>query len=174
MISKALRNYLIFPGELTGHAATEFAEPQTLGGLTLLTRNDARRYLRDRVGDRIYAGRRPQEIGSAHTAVTLRQVASTPDLPLLGEIDSAETVIEVNTWTRGVDADYRGELCGRLIQIATSGFVGSWDDLAIGGSSIERAGMQVFPPGGATDEWPFLWSFDIRVNHSQAAPLYSP
>lgn len=172
MLLRSLKRYLIEPKNLTGHAAEPFERPQVLDEMTLLTRNDARRYIRDRVGQHVYAARRPIKSDSAHTAVTLRQISDDSLLPLVGEDDTLASVIQVDVWTRGGDADYRATQTGKLIRIAVNNYYGMWSNSRITGVAVRRQGMLPLPPGNATDEWPYNYSMDIEVKHIEAAAIY--
>lgn len=172
MLQRSLKKYLIEPKDLTGHPAEPFERPQVLDDLTFLTRNDARRYIRDVVGQHVYAARRPIRSDSSHTAITIRQLSDDSILPLWGEDDTLASVLQVDVWARGGDADHRSTQIGKLIRIAVNNYAGLWGTSIIMGVAVRRQGSLPIPPGNATDDWPFRYSMDFEVKHIEAAAIY--
>lgn len=172
MLARGLKNYLTGPIDPTGHPAEPFESVQVLDGLTLRDRNDARRYIQDRIGEHVYASRRPARSDSAHTAVTIRQISADLEVPLIGETDTLTSILQVDVWTRSGDADWRARITGKLIRIACNNFVGWWGTERITGCLVRRQGELPSAPGDGTDDWSFRYSMDFEVKHIEAAAVY--
>jgi hypothetical protein len=145
---------------------------QVLDGMQLRTRNDARRFIRDRVGGQIYAGRRPIRSNSAHTAVTIRQITAESEVALVGETDTLTTMLQVDVLAKEGDADWRATITGKLIRIAVNNYFGTWGSERITGCLVRRQGVLVTPPGNASDDWPCRYSMDLEVKHNEATAIY--
>lgn len=172
MITQALFDYLTDASDLTGHPAERFRSDVTVGEHTLRNRNDARAVIRAAVGRSIYLGRRP-EASPSPTAVSLRTVTEIPDVALSGGRPASMTLLQVDTWTRGPMSAKRGHRVARLLQVATHGYHGAnWGDVWIGEATVERASLQVIPPGDGSDDWTHQHSFDLMVHHVIAAAEY--
>jgi hypothetical protein len=174
MLLPALNRFLTYSQDLPGQCAQRFASTQTIDDRPLNCRNDARRNVRDIVGTEVFAGRRPQR-SSGHTAISLRTISADSDLPLVGETGTFMDIVECVVWSRGVNADYRCELVGRLVRISLSNYVG-WleptQDTWCKGVRIEREGQLFSQPGNASDDWSVAWSQDMQVAYEAAAPVY--
>lgn len=175
MILTGLYHYLTYAGDLPGHAADLFAAAQKVDGREILSRNDARRAIRDQVGNAVYEAAIPQTPASVVSAITLRGVTSDTEQALVGETGTASDLIELQIWTRGPHAPHRARVLGRLARIALSGYYGwlettkeTWSqDVA-----IERDGEFVTPPQDASDTWPHYLSMDLRCHWVAPSPVY--
>lgn len=170
ILSKGLRDYLVDTTPVTGYPATAFRDPQTVGDLTITDRDEARRYLRARVGNEIYASRRPRE-GSQHTAVTLRRIATNRVDEVGGGTPLADAIIQVDVWTRGPEAALRGEITAILIRLACEGFgAGTWGGVTIADCEVAREAEFVETPKQG-DDWTHRYSMDLRVHYYQASAV---
>ena len=172
MITQAIFDYLTDAADLTGHAAERFRADVVVGDATLRNRNDARREIRSTVGRSIFLGRRPED-SNAHTAISLRVVTAIPDVALSGSRPATMTLVQIDTWTRSGQAAQRGDRVSQLLQVALGGYHGDvWGSAWIGEATIERASVNVIPPGDGSDDWTHQRSFDLMVHHVTPAAEY--
>lgn len=172
MITRALYDYLTDNRDLTGHAAERFRTDQIVEGMTCRTRNDARRFLRSRVGNQIFAERRPQE-SDAHTAITLRRISSTAEFSLSGTEPFQQSLLQLDVWTRGGEAVKRGYIIAKLLELATSSYHHDyWGTTYIGDVTIERELSSFNLPADGSDYWTHNENFDVLVHHATPAAAY--
>lgn len=172
MILKALYDHLTEATDVQGVDTSLFREPQIVHTHKVHSRNEARRLLRGRIGDAVFAARRPSNTNK-HTAVTLRPIAINRDYETAGDIETAEAIIQVDVYARGHDSAVRSMIVGDLIRLIISGYSGGcWGGVPICGCSVERDGMLSESPPDSSEDWTHRYSFDIRVHYKQAAAVY--
>lgn len=175
MILNGLYHFLTHSADLTGHARDLFAYPQVVAGRTMRSRNDARRQLRDLVGQSVFEAVIPQNAGSVVTAITLQIVGGSADLPLVGETGLQEDIVELRVWTRGHHAADTARTIGRISRIALSNYFG-WLDFDkqtwAHGIAIARDLEFFTNPSDGSDRWPGYWSMDLECGWTAPAPIY--
>ena len=171
MLQKGLRDYLVkeYPVN-TGVNATAFRTAQVVGDLSVLDRDDARRYIRNEIGDQVHAGRVKSDT-NATTVVTLRRISTDRLDVLTGGTPMANSVIQVDVRTRDPGAALRGEKVATLIRLACEGFrAGTWGSVDIKGCEVVReAELWDEPKQGST--WDYRYSMDLHVYYGQASAL---
>ena len=91
MILQALADYLLDPGV---RSFERFATPIVVGSLTIKSRDDARREIRNMVGKSVYAARRPQDSDS--TAIVLTLITSAQEYHLTGEESLRDSYVQID------------------------------------------------------------------------------
>lgn len=152
-VKAALYRYLTEPGDLTGPAAIPFSRPRIVSGLTIKNRNDARRWLRDRVGSSIYSGRRPMK-PSEHTQIYLRTSFTEQPTGLTGEIDGRTELVEAAIICRKADAPARCEVVADLLSLCVGGWGGGyWGDTYVGECLVDGRTSRTYSPVDGSDDW---------------------
>lgn len=173
-LAESLYQYLTSEADLTGQAAKPFRNPQTVDGMVCNNRNDARRYLRNRIGKAIYKARRPQ--GSEHQALVIRRINTDREYHLQGEFGCPESNMEFTLFARGAAADRRNEITAALLRLALSSYsgpMGTTTKTHIGTIQILRESERPLPPPDGGDDWAAVYSFDAQIRHSDVAPEFS-
>ena len=173
-LEAGLYDYLTRQSDYTGHAARPFVQPLTLDGTRLSHRNDARRELRSRVGNRVYLDRRPEDAGD-QPSIVLRYMNGSHEYGLAGEAPCSEAFLELTVYTSGADAARRGGTIYGLVHTALSGYhAGYWGDVLIGECLVDAARTLATPPPDASDRWTFTRRMNISVYYYAAnTPTYS-
>ena len=171
MIAKALADYLRSTEPITGYPATPFREPQTVGDLTINNREEARRYVRSRVGDEIYAARKPRN-GSQNLAVTLRRIVTNRVHEIGGGAQLADAIIQTDVWARyEPNPELRAEITATLIRLCCEGFGAStWGDIVVADCMVVREGeFSETPIDG--DDWTYRYSMDLMIFYNQPSAV---
>lgn len=169
----ALYRYLTSPGDLPGLSDIPFTRPRVINGLSCSTRNDARRWFRDRVGSAVFSDRVPQ--GAHHAAVELRSVSSDLAYSTTGAVDGEQEYVSAFVYAKDGDAALRVDTIGRLLNLAISGYHGDyWDGVYIGECLLETPSSQAIQPADASDRW----THHIRLDYSilyveEGTPVYA-
>ena len=168
MIELSLHDYLSIPRDLTDTADTEpFRNVIKIGDLVIANRNDARRHLQNRVGQRIYAGRRLKNEGQS--AVTIRRISGSPDDHLLGD-DRSTAILQVDTFTKGPGSFLDASIISELLRIAITRYRGNWGRATsafVGTAQLERSSINQISPRDGTEYWTHRASFDYQINYIQ-------
>lgn len=170
-VKSALYRYLTDPGDLPGLPAVPFARPRTIAGLTIANRNDARRWLRDRIGSAIYSGRRPMK-PSEHSQVYLRTAYTSPAHDMAGAVDGTTELIDVVVVCRKADAAARAETIADLLQLACGGWRGGyWGDTFVGECLMDGRVSRTYSPADSSDDWlhEIAMGFDVMYADQSAA-----
>lgn len=178
-LKQALYRYLVDPTDLPGHPAVPFTRARTVAGLRCENRNDARRWFRSKVGDKIFVGRRPQTQAlrnseSLHTAVVLRTASHDAEYDLAGANGSATELLSVDVLTRYSDAAARAETVVDLLSLSLSGYTRDyWGDLYVAECLVDSRATFANPPADASDDWTHTTSLPLVVIYNdEAAPVY--
>lgn len=179
-IKQALHRYLTDPADLAGHPAVPFEAPTTVAGLLCANRNDARRWLRSKVGSSgIFSGRRPQtqalpNSDSLHTAIVLRTVSQDSEYDLAGAHGSATELLSVEVLARLTDAAARSETIADLLSLAVSGYVRDyWGDVYVEECLLDSRSSVAYSPPDGGDHWTHSVSLPLVVRYRDvAAPVY--
>lgn len=169
MITLALYDYLTHEADLTSRADTElFASPLSVGSLVVRNRNDARKYLRGRLGKRIYNGRNPDDSGQS--ALLLRQVAGQPEYHLRGEY-CRDAVIQADVLTRSHNATIENEVIATLLQMAVTAYRGVWSTrhpTNVYSVQVIRSNDIPTSPKGGEVLWTHRKSIDLSIKYDFA------
>lgn len=179
-LKQALHRYLIDPTDLPGHPAVPFVRARTVAGLRCEHRNDARRWLRSKVGGNgVFASRRPQtqalpNSDPLHSAIVLRTTLHDPVYDLAGDHGAATELLSVDVLTRSADAAARAETIADLLTLALSGYVRDyWGDVYIEECLIDSRSSNAYPPPDGSDNWTHGVSLPLTVQYlNEAAPVY--
>lgn len=167
MILFPLYQYLIAP-DLAGTSDTEsFAAPIELGDTVIENRNDARRYLKEQVGQRFYAGRRLENEG--HTAITLQAVSNSPESHLKGD-DRQTAVVQAEVFANGINSFVRAAAAAEAIRMAVSYYRGTWGKTVtafIGTVTVIRSFQRFDAPRDASNYWTVRLSADFEITYLQ-------
>lgn len=175
MIESVLKEYLTHAGDLPGHPAELFVEPQFVDTeITCTNRNDARRHLQNRLGVNSYfVSRRPANSG--HSAVVMSRITTERDNHLRGEVPWPQAYIQFELYGKDPDAGYRNDVHAQLLRLALNsyrGYMGARNLIWIESVTILRDSDRVIKPADASDHWSHLRSFDAMVRHYEAVPDY--
>lgn len=173
-LEAGLYDYLTRQSDYTGHAAKPFRAPLKFDGMTLTNRNDARRELRSRLGNRVFLDRRPEDAGDA-TSCVIRWLNGQNDYGLAGETAGSEAFLELTVYASGQDAARRGGTVYGLLHTALSGYhAGYFGDVLIGECLVDAARTLASPPPDASDRWTFTRRMNASVYYYAAnTPEYS-
>lgn len=173
-LESGLFHYVTDPRPYAGHAQKPFKSPKTIDGVTVGNRNDARRELQSRIGQRVYLDRRPQDAGD-DACIVLRHVTATHDYGLAGETDGVQTFLQAIVYASGNDAARRGGTIYGLLQLCVSGYHdGYWGDVLIGEATIDGGRSLAQSPADNSDQWTFTRTMDLVVYYySATVPEYS-
>jgi hypothetical protein len=161
------------PVDLPGPPTVPFITPRIISGVPIKNRNDARRMLRDRIGDAIQLGRRRQRTKQAN-AITLMTSTATMEYGLHGAEEGTEELAIATVSCLGGDAPRRCNTITNLLSLAVSGWSGGyWGDLYVGECLIDgRSGRAISPVDGS-DNWTFEETLAMRIIYGDpAAPVY--
>lgn len=172
-VKQALYQYLTDPEDLPGLPAKLFARTRRIAGIDCKSRNDARRWFRDRVGRAVYSDRIPER--NQNTAVELKTITTRPEYGLPGAIDGTTEYLAVTIRTRGADSSARCDTVARLISLAVAGYHGdNWGDVYIGECLIETQASTAIPPIDSSDIWTNEIRLDLTVIYvEEATPVYA-
>lgn len=171
-VKAALYEYLTDRRDLTGLPAQPFERARVVGGKTITCRNDARRELRDKIGDAIYAQRRPR--GAAHTSITLRTANELTEYGIDGAVEGSQEYLSITVYARGGDAALRAETIASLLKLAIDGYHhDTWGSVTIGEAMLDsRSTRETSPPDGS-DDWEFEVNLDFAVLYvDESNPVY--
>lgn len=173
-LEAGLAHYLTDPRPYAGHAQRPFKTTKTIDGVTVANRNDARRELQSRIGQRIYLDRRPQD-AEDDACIVIRHVTATHDYGLAGETDGVQTFLQATVYASGADAARRGGTIYGLLQLCVSGYhEGYWGDVLIGEATIDGGRSLAYSPADNSDKWTFTRQMDLVVYYySATVPEYS-
>jgi hypothetical protein len=173
-LEAGLFQYLTDPLPYAGHAEKPFRRTRVLDGCSLANRNDARRELQSRIGQRVYMDRRPSDIND-YACVVIKWVNGTHSYGLGGEADGTEAYLTVTVYANGVDAARRGGTIYGLLQLCLSGYTqGYWGDVLVGECTLDTGRSLAYTPSDASDAWTFTRQMDLLVYYYAAStPEYS-
>ena len=166
MIHFALEKYLSAPDLSSPSDIVPFRKPIKFGKYTLENRNDARRALQGRVGDRIYAGRQLQPSGQE--AITIRTISGQPDVHLKGDHRTSD-IVEIQVFAKGNNANIRANVTNELVRIAISHYVGNWgtdDPVYVAACFVVRNTMEFNAPRDGSHYWTHRNSTDYQINYA--------
>lgn len=171
-IKAALYDYLTDRRDLTGLPALPFERARTVCGLSITNRNDARRWLRDKIGDAIYAQRRPR--GAAHTSITLRTASEQTEYGVDGAVEGSQEFVSITVYARGGDAALRAETVANLLKLAIDGYHhDAWGGVAIGEAVLDSKSTRETSPPDGSDDWEFEVNLDFSILYTdESNPVY--
>jgi hypothetical protein len=169
----ALRDYLMTPVDLPGPPAVPFITPRIISGVTVANRNDARRLLRDRIGDAVHIGRRKQRIKQAN-ALTLSTSSTTYEYGLHGTEEGTEELVIATVACLSGDAARRSNTIAQLLSLAVSGWSGGyWGDLYVGECLVDGRSSRPVSPVDGSDNWTYEETLALRILYGDpATPVY--
>lgn len=171
-VKAALYDYLTDRRDLPGLPARPFERPRLVGGQSIAHRNDARRWLRDKIGDAVYLQRRPRDVG--HTAITLRTASESTEYGLDGAVEGSFEAVSVTVYARGGDAGLRAETVASLLKLAVDGYHGdTWGGVEIGEATLDNKSTRETAPVDASDNWEYEVALDLTVLYvDESNPVY--
>ena len=166
MIEIALQQYLTAPRDLKSPSDTQrFARPIMFGDATIETRNDARRWLRDQIGSRIYAGRNLKSEGNL--ALTFRRISGSQDTHLRGD-DRTVAIVQADIWANGRNAFIRANYASECLRVAIVHYRGHWgrtEKAYVASVTVQRQAQQMDSPNAGEQYWDFRFSADYQINY---------
>lgn len=171
-VKAALYKYLTDQSDLPGLPARPFERPRIISGTSIRNRNDARRLLRDKIGDAIHISRRPRD--SKHTALVLRTLDEECFYGLAGVAEGASEQLTITVYGKGGDAPLRVETASSLVALALSGYYGAlWGSTYVGECLLQSKSNRETPPADASDDWTFETFLDFSIlYHDEGIPVY--
>ncbi len=114
----------------------------------------------NRLSNRIYPSRVPQNEKDNFPRSIISVIGGQPDYSLTGEIADLDKIVQVD-----VDALTQREAneIADLIRQDISFFDGTWDDTIVKSCVVENERDQSFQPVDKSDQWIFRRSIDYRV-----------
>lgn len=172
-IKRALYEYLTSAATLTGLPAKPFVREMFVNGLSCKNRNDARRWLRDRVGSAVFNSRVPE--GNRQASIEIRSVSAEREHDLTGAVDGRREYVMLTSRAIGGDASLRVDTINGLLTLALDGYHGDyWGETYIGECLADTEGSFSVPPAEPSDNWTFEQRLDLSVLYQpEASPMYA-
>jgi hypothetical protein len=170
-LSRYLFEYLSSDDPIEGPSGDPFAEPQTVGNMTVKNRVEARDKLRSIVGDAIYWNRQPEDIlammgETRHTAILTRTVDSEQSYGLLSELPCPLELLRCDLYASGTNGVDRADVLSDLLYLTVSAFRdGLWGSRLIDSCFVDSRASNAFAPRDGSDRWIFNPTIDLQVYH---------
>lgn len=116
----------------------------------------------NRLSDRIYPNRVPQQAGNVYPRAIVSAFSGQPDYSLSGEIEDLAKMVQVDV---EAESQYEANEVADLIRQEISFFEGTWDDTIVKSCTVQNERDQDFPPTDGSDQWTFKRIIDYQVTY---------
>lgn len=138
---------------------------------------DTIKHLRDSSPVAELVGRRVYDTTSPHAEefpyITVQEIDSSPYYHLGGESGAADSLVQIDCWTRDPKGGLQAKAIGEAVRNRMSGYKGAFGDTTARVVLLRRASILDEPPDDASGEYIKRYSMDFTIIHSQAVPDFA-
>ena len=169
MLLKAIYDYLTDQGTVS---PTAFETAAVVYGMTLSSRDDARRELINRVGKNLFWWHTPSDV-SGHSWIVLKNLSDSAESSTLGGYALRESTVQIDCYCVGHQAAWRSQVCATLLELACHGFHGAkWGEVFIASAEVVNTSGGIIDAPENVKKPIFVNSVDLQVKSNQPSTGY--